>query len=290
VEKWPNFFIVGAAKAGTTSLYNYLKNIPRIFMSPVKEPRYFSQIVAINNPNRIGNKKKYLDLFKDIKDEKAIGEASPIYLLDPDSPKLIHQAVPNAKIIIILRDPIQRAYSHYLHNVRNGITNVSFMEMITNYLNSEDKENPRLHLLINSSLYSKRVQKYFDTFGSKQVKIIIFEEFVANTKQTINDIIKFLEIDYELTETPTKTYNPFGESRNQLASSIISNKTVRKFAKRIISLPTRKKIVRNIFNKDSVKPEIGIEERKILEKIYKTDVKKIQSILDRSLPWEIASI
>ena len=110
METWPNFFIVGAPKSGTTSLYEYLKQIPQVYMSPVKEPHYFSKSIVPDNHflKPIRDKKKYLNLFEGAKNEIAIGEASPTYLADPEAPKLIHELVPNAHIIIILRDPIER--------------------------------------------------------------------------------------------------------------------------------------------------------------------------------------
>ena len=109
---WPNFFIVGAAKAGTTSLYQYLKQIPGIYMSPVKEPHYFSRRVIPDDHHYrpIRDKEKYLSLFKKVNNEKVVGEASPTYLRDPEAPRLIHQVSPNARILISLRDPIERPF------------------------------------------------------------------------------------------------------------------------------------------------------------------------------------
>ena len=113
MERWPNFFIVGAPKAGTTSLHEYLSNIPGIFMSAEKEPNYFSMTVISKDDqsaNPIRDKKKYLELFKNAKDEKIIGESSPNYLSDPEAPNLIHQVSPDAKILISLRDPVEQAF------------------------------------------------------------------------------------------------------------------------------------------------------------------------------------
>ena len=117
MKNWPNFYIVGAPKAGTTSMYEYLKNVPGIYMSAIKEPNYFSiNTVPDNHPvlKPIRDKMKYLSLFDDVTNEKIIGEASPDYLPDPDAPHLIHQVAPHAHIVIILRDPVERAFSDYL--------------------------------------------------------------------------------------------------------------------------------------------------------------------------------
>jgi len=100
MEKWPNFLIVGAPRAGTTTLYDFLKRTDGIFMPSRKEPHYFSSIESSYlYPPPIRNQKKYLALFKKVKGEKAIGESSTSYLWDPNSPKLIHGVIPNAKIM-----------------------------------------------------------------------------------------------------------------------------------------------------------------------------------------------
>ena len=93
MERWPNLFIVGAPKAGTTSLYHYLNQAPEIYMSPIKEPNYFSaKTMGDKHPVKpIRNKKKYQHLFENDKNSKYIGEASPTYLDDPEAPFLIHE-------------------------------------------------------------------------------------------------------------------------------------------------------------------------------------------------------
>ena len=110
MEKWPNFFIVGAPKCGTTSLYEYLKKIPGIYMSPTKEPYYFCQTLIPENHyiEPIRDKEKYLKLFAGVKDEKIIGEGSIWYLSDPNSADLIHQKIPDARINIAINSASQK--------------------------------------------------------------------------------------------------------------------------------------------------------------------------------------
>jgi len=111
MDRFPNFFIVGAPRAATTTLYDYLKRTEGIFMSPKKEPHYFSQSISTKQaPHAIRDKKKYLSLFKNVQNEKAVGEASASYLWDPLAPKLIHHHVPNAKIIIMTLHFLRSAF------------------------------------------------------------------------------------------------------------------------------------------------------------------------------------
>jgi len=133
--RYPNFYIVGAAKAGTSSLYSYLKDIPGIFMSPIKEPNYFSRQILPDNHRLkpIRDENKYLNLFKGAKNETILGEASPSYLVDPGAAELIHYYSPHAFILISLRDPVERLFSHYLMMRRNRILKASFYVVLDEF-------------------------------------------------------------------------------------------------------------------------------------------------------------
>ena len=107
--RWPNLFVVGAPRAGTTSLYHYLRQHPEIYMSPLKEPHFFSH----SNPQSdtvVKHQDAYLRLFDAARGEKLRGEASPAYLADPDAPARIKDASPEAKIVAVLREPVSRAF------------------------------------------------------------------------------------------------------------------------------------------------------------------------------------
>ena len=123
--RWPNLFLVGAAKAGTTSLYDALARNPAIFMSPVKEPHYFSRIEP--SPERraffphVADEASYLELFDGAADEELLGEASTSYLWEPGTAERIREQSPRARILIMLRDPVERAYSQYWNDVREGL-------------------------------------------------------------------------------------------------------------------------------------------------------------------------
>src|SRR3712207_6354190 len=116
----PNFLIIGAMKSGTTALYYYLEQHPEIYMSPVKEPNFFSSQEQENAADAVTDIGTYQHLFRGVSGEKAIGEASHSYLYEPGAAAEIRRYLPEAKLIAILRNPIDRAYSHFLHMVRSG--------------------------------------------------------------------------------------------------------------------------------------------------------------------------
>src|SRR6188508_1581564 len=135
-QKLPNFFIVGAPKAGTTSLYYYLKRHPEVFMSPIKEPNFFAYEETIkqnlyHKEKGVGTLEEYKDLFAEANGRhKAIGEASVSYLFYPPVPERIKQMVPDAKIIISLRNPVDRALSHYYMEYKLGYVNVPLEDIL----------------------------------------------------------------------------------------------------------------------------------------------------------------
>ena len=281
MEIWPNFFIVGAPRAGTTSLYEYLKNCENVFMSPIKETYFFSPNVnmklILSKP--VKNQKDYQKLFHNVKTEKAIGEATPSYLWDPDSAKLIHEKIPNARIIIILRNPINRAFSHYLWLVSLGKENLSFSEAIKKSLSAKPDFSGRI---IDGGMYSNQIQRYLDEFGQKQIKIIIFEEFLKNPKLIVEDILKFLDIDSNPPEI-FEAFNSYVEPRGKLAKSMIQNKFLQKLG---TSLPqTIASQATKILDKKAVKPKMSESNMKMLKNIYSEDVKNLKSILNKDFLW-----
>ena len=170
---WPNFFIIGAAKSGTTSLYHYLKQHPQIYMSPVKEPRFFAfhgETLEIDRYDQLSRAdlrliladsitkpSDYLALFNGVKDEKAIGEASPLYLQIPQVAARIHQFIPHAKLLAVLRNPIDRTYSQFLMHSRNGLApSKDFLQTIA-LENLQDASNLWIH---TAAIYSWQLLRY----------------------------------------------------------------------------------------------------------------------------------
>jgi len=288
LERWPNFFIVGAPKAGSTSLYSYLANTVGVYMSSVKEPNYFQGDDLEHGPRTVMRfeKSKYLKLFQEVKDEKAIGEASTRYLRDPNSAKFIHEFVPKAKIIILLRDPVERAFSHYLMQKGNGVEKKSLHEVITRKIESikNGKEEPKTS--IDAGLYTTSVKRYWDIFGKDNVKIIIFEEFIKNPRKTVKDVLDFLSVDAEPPKTIEKSFNPYGVPRGKLGEKLLQSKTIKKFSSQIIPQSLRWKLRQKVLLKKESKPKLSDEDRVMLENFYKNDVKNLKNLLKIEFPWD----
>lgn len=200
----PNFFICGAARCGTTSLWEYLRQHPDIYMPPVmehKEPSFFCDLYGFNEWHH------YLYLFHTAGARKRVGEASTPYLTSPESAGRIKAAIPEAKLIISLRNPVVRAYSLYKWMHHNGYEKIPTFPQA---LEAEDawrmenddfkKNNGQYYynfLYYHSGLFFQQVKRYFDTFGRQQVHVVIFEEFVKTPGEHVRDIFAFLEADPE---------------------------------------------------------------------------------------------
>jgi hypothetical protein len=291
-EIWPNFFVVGAQKAGTTSLYFYLKKIPGVYMSPLKELYYFApHAVQSSIADLIKDKKEYLKLFKNARGYIAVGEATPIYLWDPDAPKLIHQTIPHARIIVILRDPVERAYSNYLMKMKYSGMKSSFYDELMRDYKSQEKLFGRSQLYVEFGMYYEQVKRYFDIFGREQVKVIIFEEFVQHPGQSVNEVLAFLEVNYAVTEI-REQYNPYSVPRSPLALWIFAffrrlRARNMKFYKILTLLPDSliESLPEKMLFKRKQKPKIEPKAVKFLQDIYRDDVIRLESLLGRSLPW-----
>jgi len=292
-EIWPNFFIIGARKCATTSLYFYLKSIPGVYMPPQKEFFYFSpNAVQKKTFDVIRDKKEYLGFFKNSKGHIAIGEATPIYLWDPEAARLIHRIVPHARIVMILRDPIERAYSQYLMVMKYSGRKSSFYDELMKDYKNHEKVFGIPQLYVELGMYYEQVKRYFDIFGREQVKVIIFEEFVQHPEQTVNEVLAFLGVNYTV-RAISEEYNPYSVPRSSLALSIfvflyrIPDRNVKLF-KIVTTLLPRSLIEllpEKMLFKRKQKPKIEPKSVKFLQEIYRDDVIRLESLLGRSLPW-----
>jgi hypothetical protein len=220
----PNFFIVGAPKAGTTSLYHYLDQHPEIYMSPIKEPNYFSSEVrpenfseelrpriddemqAVNEYLRGPMREKrfggivsewhdYIRLFRNVDGQKAIGEASVCYLWSGTAAANIYSRVPHAKIIMILRDPAERVFSQYLHVLGMGLVRDSFRQEVDASLRHESEQFRVLSPFLEFGLYYGQVKRYLEWFPKERVCIHLFEDYQKEPARVLRDIFDFLGVD-----------------------------------------------------------------------------------------------
>ena len=288
----PNLIIVGAAKSGTTSLHHYLGQHEKVFMSKHKEPHFLiNNEAGVNEiPNGINNYKDYLRLFENTKSYKYRGESSVMYLQFPElTIKNISQYLDdNVKIIIMLRNPIDRAFSGYQHLKRyNKMENYTFKEAIEKSEKRyfENKKITPASRYLNIGLYYKFVKKFKSKFKNN-VHIIIYDDFVNKTHYELSLLFDFLELEKNIIDLKKKHMVGGWQWKNESVKNIFMSKSILKSTLKII-LPFKsiRKKIRNYFMFLAISPveKIDLETRKKLLNFYIDDIEKLEALIDKDL-------
>ena len=246
--KKPNFIIAGFPKCGTTSLFHYLKQHPEIFMPKQKELHFFTQpqIFKLNKGPKdkvvkqphIKSEKEYLDLFKSVKDEVAVGDASPSYINYPENFGMIKQYLNDPKVIVIVRDPIDRAYSNYLHLKRELRETMDFFSALKNEDNRREESYSDFWYYRFNSTYYKKILMAKKTFSN--VLVLTAEEFKRNPEITLKKVYSFLGVKLIVKKQALETkFNVGGYYKKNLITSLIFQPSRFKNALKKIIKPTR---------------------------------------------------
>lgn len=296
--KLPNFLIVGASRCGTTSLYHYLKGHPDVFMSRIKEPSFFlAQFNPVPEKGIGDDKKKYYKnfddygrLFEKAGNSQAIGEASTenLYHAEKAIP-YIQKYLGNPKIIISLRNPVERAFSAYSFLLSENREFLSFEEG----LEQEEKRRRdgwrQIWFYQDAGFYFRRVKAYLENFGD--VKICLFDDLKKTPVSLVQDIFRFLSVDSSFVPDVTMRFKTSGIPRSKKINRFFEEPTrlrsiVRAVGRFILTEDRWIKWRDRLKAKSYAKAEIKAETRKYLENIYREDILKLQDLIRRDLsPW-----
>lgn len=285
----PNLLVVGFPKCGTTSLFYYLKDHPDVYLPEEKELHYFTHNILEQNQKGPGDKKssgfhvtsasQYLQLFNSATNEKIIGDFSPSYASYPECISKIKSELNNPKIIVLVRDPIERAFSNYLHLIRDQREKVSFSEAVK--LEEErfaEGYGDFWRLKYNSSYYEK-IMKFKENF--EEVRVLVFEELIKNPKEEIKAIYRFLEIEDDfIPDNLGLKYNEGGTySKNILTRFLLQRNPIKDLIKKLIplNLADLKRKALSGFRKP--KPKIDSETFEYLKGYFAEDVNKVRKEL-----------
>ena len=265
----PNLFLVGAPKAGSTFLWKMLKEHKDIFFStnPEKEINYFSYDELTRDSYykdyKISNEKDYLNVFKKGQSVKYLADGSVSYFAYSSLPKKLHEFNPSAKIIVIVRDPIIRAFSHYNMDKRMGYATDSFSEYL---INKENKYDKFIHQYIENSLYYKHVNNYLEYFSKDQVCILQLE----NINSDLERLYKFLAIEKLELKHNSEKINVNKEPRNIISRTLQHNRYLATTLKKFIP----KKVVDSfefLLYKKAARIPIKASDRILLEQYINED-------------------
>ncbi|HIK54843.1 MAG TPA: sulfotransferase [Synechococcales cyanobacterium M55_K2018_004] len=289
----PNFLIIGSAKGGTTSLHYYLNQHPQIFMSAVKEPRFFAlegEVLNFRNPdaainhNSVTTLEAYQALFKDVTNEIAIGEASPLYLYSAKAVERIKHYIPQAKLIAVLRNPVDRAFSCYTHLRRENYEKLSFAEGLKAEEQRIQDNWAHLWHYKQAGFYYEQLKRYYDAFAPAQIKVYLFEDLNTDSTAVTQDICRFLGVDDSF-QPELSRQNVSGIPKSRLVHDFFARKnSIREAIAPFIPSHLRQQISRKIKTWNlGKKPELDPVIRQELVELYREDILKLQDLLQRDL-------
>jgi hypothetical protein len=306
----PTFLIIGAAKAGTTSLYRYVSQHPEVFMSPVKEPAFFAVEPRPNRPNAlarwlasrtgrspheltpIDDLDSYRALFAGARRARAIGEASTAYLYVEAAPDRIRRALPEVKLLALLRDPAERAYSSY-HMMRlYGLEPFeTFEQAASEALRSEGW---RRTIYLERGLYWRQLRRYTDRFAAEQLRVYLQQDLRSDPQRLLGDLFGFIGVDDRFRPDTAVRYNSGGMPRNRAWQAALRRLVLLKpLVQPFVPARLRPPIVHlaeRLQAAGTVKPPpLPASLRARLIAYYRDDVRRLQELLGRDLERWLAA-
>lgn len=309
MSRLPNFFIVGAPKAGTTSLHHYLDQYPQVYMSAIKEPNFFAAEIREENfdsqlrrrisgearalrkflsgPMRekrfggiVSDWEDYVRLFDKADDESAIGEASVCYLWSPTAPERIGEKIPHAKILVMLRDPVERAFSQYLHGVGNGAIRWSFREHIWRNLDYRSGQFCVHYPFLEFGLYYEQLVRYMRQFGQR-VWVGFHEDLKNRPEDVYRSICRFLGVTQDFLPSMEHRYL---EAQVPRLSSISWLKRSGLWQAAASVTPSRlRPFIRRALIRRPGATRMDSADRQFLRDFYREDILKLASLLGQNL-------
>lgn len=280
----PNFLIIGAERSGTTSLYQYLRQHPQIFMCPIKEPNFFAYDDALDRDRPdffpVRSLAEYEALFSGATDEQAIGEASTLYLYRPAAAERIKERLPDVKLIAILRDPAERSYAGYLYALKRGRERRSFAEAV------RAGRDGALQSYLDIGFYHRKLTPYAEWLDRGKLALYLYEDYRRDPAMVLRRMFAFLAVDDAFVPDMSVKHNVSGLPRSKLLERLLRRNSVTRTVKRRLPDWARRAVddtVSSIHRRNRVKPAIDPEVRQDLIAFYRDDILKLQDLIRRDL-------
>lgn len=274
-SRWPDFLIVGAMRSGSTSLTRYLDDHPEIFMATPKEVGYF-----LHNFNR--GEDWYTAHFANAGDNRKAGEATPSYMVNARAVSRIKQCVPEALLIVILREPVSRAYSHYWMRRERNRESRSFSEVVQIELAGvEELDDGEETGYLGHSLYARHLSRLLEVFPRKQLHVTILEELMRDASAVYRGVCTALGVDPD--------HVPRGLGRPINSYVTFRSEEVRTLARRLPK-PLRRGVDRLNTRRNAVYPAIDPSLAQQLAEFFSPHNRDLERIIGRPIPdWDRSS-
>lgn len=278
----PNFLVIGAAKSGTTSLHHYLREHPQIYLPKIKEINYFAY-----TPDRPRGRQywattldEYAVHFRDASTHKAVGEVTPAYMNSPVAAENIARELPWVRLVAILRDPADRAYSRYLMNQRAGQDLPPFDQIIPQ----------RDHPMIREGMYYERLKPYFERFPHERIKILRYDDLQQRFAPMFRELLSFLQVDTNYLPDGSVRHAQGVRFKSKALQSLKSSRLMRFHLKPIIPAALLNRLVKAKARSAVAPPKLTVEQRSRLLDTYRDDVARLQELVGIDLSgWMSAS-
>lgn len=299
-KRLPTFIIIGVQKAGTTSIYNYLKQHPQIYMSPIKETNFFERYWEQETPELQARRKSkngimtlddYCRLFDGVTDEIAFGEVSPNYMFHhPVSVRRIRDTVPDIKLIAVLRNPVQRAYSDYLMHLRDAIgTPRPLGEQLKT-------SNDKSYVLLKGKYYES-LKHFLDAFGPTRLQVFLYDDLCRNATAFMQAMYEYIGVDPNFEPDTALKMQSAKVIKNQKLNHLIRTQNpirsaVSGFLRVLLPETLRRQLRSQIINlnsQDKSHLPLSDEERQLLQDYYREDILKLQDLIQRDLSFWLDS-
>ena len=281
-----NFICIGAQKAGTTTLADIISRHPDIYIPPIKETKYF-----LFDEDYQKGKTFYDSYFKTLGNQKAIGEVDPDYLLFPITAQRIADTLgKNIRLIVILRNPADRAYSHYLMTKKKGLEPFEFEKALEEEKNRKHNiREQKIFAYLERGYYGKQISEFLKVFPKENFLFLTFEDdLIKNKVQTIENIQKFLNVEIIPLDLNVHS-NEAGEAVNEKLRDLVRRPN---FTKRILKavLPSKefRKSIRKFFIRKNLQKATAPKmdeatKKRIIETYFKSDIQFTESITGLNL-------
>ena len=273
-----DFLIVGAQKSGSTSLRAFLEEQEKDIFILNRELHFWNRNGQYQDGAGLN---AYLENFAEAKPNQIKGEKSPSYLVSQEAPERIHKHFPEVKIIAILRNPIDRAYSAYWHGRRVGAIEASttFGQAVRNYKVNQGKPYGDL---VSAGFYSEQIARYLNFFPLKQLHVISFESTLTQSGDELHGVLKFLLPNSAIANQESQLAFP---KRNVARASRFPKLNEAIFKSKFLSYSTKSRISKKSLVELKV-PEMLEDDRKFLQDIYGGENQALQSILGKNFGWK----
>lgn len=295
-ENLPSFVCVGGPKCGTTSLYHYLRGHPDVFLPAQKELHYFAVPDLMERPNGPGMRSVLAGIVKTEADYRKTyrsspasavsGDISPSYLTSPAAPQAIKDLLGNPKIIIMLRDPVDRMFSQYMHLRRSAREDLEFEDALAAEPARLAQGWGDMWLYRNGAYSADAVARYFEMFGRDNVMVILATDMRADTRGVMKQVMEFIGVDSSVELDLEGEFNKSGMPKSRVIARMIDASPIATFAKRVIPRELGASIKRRI-QEMNTGPRLILsdDKRKEYRAEFAEDTRKLEELIGRSTGW-----